>query len=131
MKQILIIEDDPLTGHIYRTCLQREGYQVEIAIDGQSGFERLLELRPNGLLLDLMLPKTNGIELLNNIRALEFFQRLPVIAYTNAYVPTMIADALEAGATAVFDKSTITPLMLVEAFRASIRAAGRSESAVS
>ena|SRR5436190_1688999 len=119
MKKILIIEDDPVAGYIYRNRLEKEGYQVEVAVDGQSGFDRLVEFRPDGLLLDLMLPKTSGIDLLKAIRNLDSFQNLPVIAYTNAFVPNMIEEAREAGATKVFDKLTMTPLMLADAFRAS------------
>src|SRR5436190_9929079 len=117
MKRILIIEDDPVSAHIYRTRLTREGYEVEVATDGQTGFDRLLEFRPDGLLLDLMLPKTNGIELLKKIRELDCFQDLPVIAFTNAFVPSMIDKAREAGATRIFDKFTMTHLMLAEAFK--------------
>jgi len=123
MKKILIIEDDPVAGYVYRTRLEKEGYQVEVAVDGPSGFDRLVEWRPDGLLLDLMLPKTSGIELLRRVRDLEFFRSLPVVAFTNAFVPRMIEEAREAGAFRVFDKLTMTPLMLAEAFRASINAA--------
>src|SRR6058998_1283800 len=93
MKKILIIEDDPIAAYIYRNRLEKEGYRVEVAVDGQSGFDRLVEFRPDGLLLDLMLPKTSGIELLKAIRNLEHFRGLPVIAYTNAFVPNMIEEA--------------------------------------
>ena len=117
MKKILIIEDDPITTKIYRTLLEKEGFQVETAADGQSGFERLIELRPDGLLLDLMLPKTSGNELLQKIRGLDYFRDLPIIAFTNAFVLQMVQDALRAGATKVYDKSSMTRLMLIEAFR--------------
>jgi len=117
MKKILIIEDDPIAGHIYRTRLEKEGFKVELATDGQIGFARLMKFRPDGLLLDLMLPKTSGCDLLRQIRELDSFQNLPVIAFTNAFVPQMIAEAYEAGATRVFDKSTLTPCTLADAFR--------------
>jgi CheY-like chemotaxis protein len=117
MKKILIIEDDPITTKIYRALLEKEGYQVETAADGQSGFERLIEVRPDGLLLDLMLPKTSGNDLLQKIRGLDYFRDLPIIAFTNAFVLQMVQDALRAGATKVYDKSSMTRLMLIEAFR--------------
>ena len=117
MKKILIIEDDPITTKIYRTLLEKEGFQVETAADGQSGFERLSELRPDGLLLDLMLPKTSGNLLLQKIRGLSCFKDLPIVAFTNAFVLQMVQDALRAGATRVYDKSSMTRLMLIEAFR--------------
>jgi len=124
MKKILIIEDDPIAAHVYRKRLEKEGYQVTVAGDGQSGFDRLIEFRPDGLLLDLMLPKTSGIDLLKAIRNLEFFQKFPVVAYTNAFIPQMIEQALAAGATKVFDKLTMTPAMLAEAFRVNMQVEG-------
>ena len=117
MKTILIIEDDPITTKIYRNLLEKEGCRVETAADGQSGFERLIELRPDGLLLDLMLPKTSGNVLIQKIRALDFFKDLPIVAFTNAFVRQMVQDALQAGATKVYDKSNMTRLMLMEVFR--------------
>src|SRR5438034_11584985 len=87
MKRILIIEDDPLTAQIYRGCQEKSGYEVEVATDAQSGFDRLSQFRPEGLLLDLMLPNVSGTDLLKKIRATSGFENLPVIGFTNAFVP--------------------------------------------
>lgn len=114
-KRILIIEDDPIVGHIYRSRLEKEGYTVELATDGQSGFYALYNAAPDGLLLDLMLPKMNGIEVLKKIRAQADFRNLPVIVFTNAYVPTMVQEAYSSGASAVFDKATLTPRQITDA----------------
>jgi DNA-binding response OmpR family regulator len=115
MKRILIIEDDPIIGHIYRTRLEKEGYEVEVAADGQSGFYRIHEFRPDGVLLDLMLPKLNGVEILKKIRAQAQFQKVPIIVFTNAYVPNMIQESFAAGATQVFNKATLTPRQIIDA----------------
>lgn len=120
MKKILIIEDDPITANLYRTRLEKEGYEVGIAGDAERGFDRLVEWEPDGLLLDLMLPRTSGVELLKTIRGSESFQDLPVVVFTNAYVPNLVEDAVKAGATRVLDKSVLTPSMLAEAFRLAI-----------
>jgi len=117
LKRILIIEDDRITASIYRALLEKEGYEVEVASDGQSGFERLIEFRPEALLLDLMLPKTSGVDLIHRIRGLDFFRDLPIVAFTNAFVPCMVENAMKAGATTVFDKSSMTRFMLMEALR--------------
>ena len=114
MKKILIIEDDPITAKIYRAMLEKQGCEVEVAADGQSGFDRVSEFRPDALLLDLMLPKTSGTEIIQKIRALNCFRDLPIIAFTNAFVPGMIENALKAGATKVFNKSSLTRSMLIE-----------------
>ena len=115
MNKILIIEDDPIVAHIYRTRIEREGYEVEIAADGQSGFYRIHEFHPSAVLLDLMLPKMNGVEILKKIRAQAEFQRTPIIVFTNAYVPNMIQESFNAGATQVFNKATLTPRQIVDA----------------
>jgi CheY-like chemotaxis protein len=116
MKKILIVEDDAVAAKIYLGCLERAGYETDLAVDGEIGFERLLEFRPDGILLDLMLPKISGINLLKTIRGMAEFKTVPVIAYTNAFLPNVVQDAVGAGATSVFDKSTLTPQILTMAF---------------
>jgi DNA-binding response OmpR family regulator/HPt (histidine-containing phosphotransfer) domain-containing protein len=115
MKNILIIEDDPIVAHIYRNRLEKEGYNVETCEDGQSGFYRIHEFHPDGVLLDLMLPKMNGTDILKKIRAQGQFANVPVIVFTNAYVPNMIQEAFAAGASQVFNKATLTPRQILDA----------------
>jgi DNA-binding response OmpR family regulator len=114
MKKVLIIEDDPVVAHIYRSRLEKEGFEVDLSADGQAGYYRLHELKPDALLLDLMLPKMNGIDLLKKIRAVREFERMPVIVFTNAYVANMIHESLTAGASAVYNKSTVTPRQIID-----------------
>ncbi len=124
MKKILIIEDDPIVAHIYQTRLEKESYEVEIAPDGQSGFYRIHEFRPDAVLLDLMLPKMNGVEILKKIRAQVQFQKTPIIVFTNAYVPNMIHESFQAGATQVFNKATLTPRQIIDALHTAMLFAG-------
>jgi len=114
MKKVLIIEDDPIVSHIYRSRLEKEGFEVDISADGQAGYYRLYEWKPDGLLLDLMLPKLNGIALLKKIRAMREFEKLPVVVFTNAYVANMIHESFSAGASAVYNKSTVTPRQVID-----------------
>jgi len=114
MKKILIIEDDPIVGHIYKNRLEKEGYQVEVSADGQVGYYRIYDLKPDALLLDLMLPKMNGVDLLKKIRAVREFEKMPVVVFTNAYVAHMIHEAFIGGATAVYNKSSVTPRHIID-----------------
>src|SRR5881394_1243048 len=114
MKKILIIEDDPIVAHIYRTRLEKEAYSVETCADGQSGFYRVHEFCPDAMLLDLMLPKMNGIEILKKMRAQSKFASVPIVVFTNAYVPNMIQEAFSAGASQVFNKATLTPRQILD-----------------
>src|SRR5436190_5050616 len=114
MKKILIIEDDPIISHVYRSRLEKEGFMVEVCADGQAGYYRLYDLKPDALLLDLMLPKLNGIDLLKKLRAVREFEKMPVVVFTNAYVANMIHESFSAGASAVYNKSTVTPRQIID-----------------
>jgi DNA-binding response OmpR family regulator len=118
MKRILIIEDDPIVAHIYKSRLEKEGFKVEVSADGQTGYYRIYDLKPEAILLDLMLPKMNGIDLLKKIRAVRDFEKVPILVFTNAYVANMIHEAFSAGATAIYNKSTVTPRQVIDALNA-------------
>ena len=117
MKKLLIVEDDPIVAQIYKTRLGREGFDVETATDGQTGFRLIQENAPDAVLLDLMLPRMNGMEILKEIRGQPRFGKLPIIVFTSAYVPTMIDEAFLAGATLVFNKATVTPRQMIDALQ--------------
>jgi CheY-like chemotaxis protein len=117
VKTILIIEDDAVTAHTYKKIVEKAGYTVDHAGDGQVGLERIQQLRPDAVLLDLMMPKMGGIALLKQLRAMPDFAALPVVAYTNAFVPQMVDEAKAAGATQVLSKATMTSQTLATAFR--------------
>ena len=93
---------------------------MEISHDGQSGFYRIHEFKPDAVLLDLMLPKMNGVEILKKIRAQSQFNHTPIIVFTNAYVPNMIHESFGAGATQVFNKATLTPRQIIDALQNAI-----------
>jgi DNA-binding response OmpR family regulator len=79
--RVLIIEDDPNVAEVVGRYLSREGYEVEIAVDGASGLERALSDPPELVVLDLMLPNLGGLEVCRRIRA-------------SAPVPVIILTAL-------------------------------------
>ncbi len=114
MKKLLIIEDDRIIGSIYSKKFASEGYNVEVAEDGQTGWERIGEFRPDVVLLDLMLPRVNGLEVLARVRAVPELQKLPVVVFSNAYMAEVVDAAWKAGATAVLAKSNTSPKKLTE-----------------
>jgi CheY-like chemotaxis protein len=109
MKLIVIIEDNAVAANLYRAALSREGYKIEVATDGASGLEAITRLKPDLVLLDLMLPKVDGAEVLRRIRALPDFDQLPVIVTSNAYTATRLDDLWKAGATQIVTKASISP----------------------
>src|SRR5438045_3590632 len=112
-RNILIIDDDTVVASAYKEQLEREGYVVELVRDGPTGYYRIQESAPDAVLLDLMLPEMNGVEILKKIRAQKRFQKLPVIAFSNAFMINLINDAVEAGATKVFNKAAVSPRDIV------------------
>lgn len=112
-RTILIIEDDAVVAGIYRSKFERAGYVAEVSLDGQAGFYRVMELNPNVLLLDLMLPNINGLEILKKVRAQQKFERMTVLVLTNYFLGEVALEADRAGATEVFDKATATPEQLL------------------
>ncbi len=129
MKKLLIIEDDPVIANIYRSIFEKDNYQVEVATDGQSGFYKIHEARPDIVLLDLMLPIIGGVDILKKIRAQKQFEKLPVIVFTNAYLPDMVQDAIKAGAINVFNKATLAPRDIIQAVHDALFAPTRPAAA--
>jgi len=115
MKRVLlVVEDDVLTAHMYKGSLERGGYDVRVVQDGQAGLDAVAEDVPDAILLDVMMPKLNGIQVLKRIRADHELRDLPILVYTNAFIPKLIEDAKAAGATDVLEKAQLTPKMLLE-----------------
>ena len=112
MKRILAIEDDPFVADIYRETLSSRGFAVDLATDGALGLEAFRILKPDLVILDLMLPRIGGLEVLKAIRAQFEPQSLPVLVVTNANLSTAVEQAWEAGANHVLDKTAIRPSTL-------------------
>ncbi|HEY5910503.1 MAG TPA: response regulator [Verrucomicrobiae bacterium] len=124
MKKILIIEDDEIVANIYRSKLTLEGFSVAIAPDGESGLESVRQLRPDVVILDLMLPKLSGVDVLKKVRADPQSEKLPVIVFSNTYLTNTVQDAWKAGATKCLSKASCSPQQFVKVVRATIDGGG-------
>jgi CheY-like chemotaxis protein len=129
MKKVLIIEDDAVTAKVYATLLTKHGFQVEVAGTIRTGLDQLATFQPDGILLDLMLPDSNGLEFLKRLRAADSYKALPVVVYTNVFVPGMTERATAAGASKVFDKTTVTPTSFIDTFNQLLSPAPVKEAA--
>src|SRR3954464_1727300 len=120
MKKILIVEDDQIVANIYRNKFSVEGFQVEIALDGESGMEMMRSFRPDAVILDLMLPRLSGVEMMKKIRAEPDCQQLPVVVFSNTYLTNMVQEAWKAGATKCLSKANCTPKQVIEVVRSAL-----------
>jgi CheY-like chemotaxis protein len=117
MKNILIIEDDPIVANVYRNKLAVEGYTVETSPDGEKGLDALHTFRPDLIILDLMLPGISGVDVIKEIRREAEFAKLPIIVFSNTYLTNLIQDAWRAGANKCLSKSNCTPKDVVDVVR--------------
>lgn len=108
-KKVLIIEDDETLARVYRNQLELSGFEVEVALDGATGFHDLHTIAPHALLVDLFLPGLSGLEIIRKTRIQKRFENLPVFVFSSAYSREVEAEARAAGATHFFDKSTARP----------------------
>jgi DNA-binding response OmpR family regulator len=130
MKKILIIEDDQIVANIYRNKLSVEGFNVEVALDGEAGLSALKHFKPDAVLLDLMLPKITGIDLMKQVRAEADFAQTPIIVFSNTYLTNMVQEAWKAGATKCLSKASCTPKHVIEALRTTLGIAGNGATAI-
>jgi CheY-like chemotaxis protein len=132
MKTVLIIDDNPVITNIYRGKLSAGGLHTEVASNGEEGLEMLDRCKPDVVLLDLMLPKVHGMDVLKRIRARAEYKALPVVVFSNSYSTDVIQQAWGFGATEVLHKSTTTPqnvvLALVRAIATSTMASTPAET---
>ncbi len=83
MTKIAIIEDDPVINQMYRMKFEADGFEVQIADNGERGVELVESFRPDIILLDLQMPHMDGAEALAHIREHDWGKTIPVIVLTN------------------------------------------------
>jgi len=105
MKKILFIEDESTLQKTLGTVLTKEGYQVVSALDGEIGFRMAKKEKPDLILLDLILPKMNGFDVLKSIKAEETIKEIPIIVLTNLESMEDIQKALDLGAATYLVKA--------------------------
>ena len=97
-KLILLVEDDEFLAELYATKLNLEDYEVALASDGEKGLKMIKELKPDLILLDIILPKMDGFEILKNIKTNKNLKKIPVILLTNLSQKDEVKKGLELGA---------------------------------
>lgn len=81
MKKILVVDDSTLIVNVLKASLEYLGYSVESAQDGREAIEKLADHKPDMMILDLMLPKMGGLEVIKKMHSLDYeYKRVPIIA---------------------------------------------------
>ena len=113
MTKIAIIEDDAMIAQMYQMKFELDGFEVEISNNGQDGLEMIKKLRPDLLLLDLKIPKLDGISVLEKLRS-DNFKNLPVILLTNSDRSEVPVDIDKFQIADYIVKANLTPRQVVE-----------------
>ena len=114
MKKILFVEDDPLIAKIYSQKLIEEGFEVCVAIDGLAAMKQLPELRPDLMILDIMMPRLNGLDVLRFVRQHPDFKSTRVIIFSNAFLNNTGEQLAALGVDEMALKAAMTPKQIIE-----------------
>lgn len=109
MKNILIIEDDVFLGDVLLEKFKKEGFEPTLSRDGAEGLAKIKELKPDLILLDIILPNMNGYEILEAKQKDPKIQKIPVIIISNSGQPVEINRALALGVKDYFIKAQFDP----------------------
>lgn len=114
MKRILLVEDDPFLVDIYTTKLKESGFLVDVATDGEIALKMAKKKKADLLILDIVLPKVDGWEILRNIKDDKKLKDLKVIILSNLGQKDEVEKGLELGAIKYLIKAHFTPTEVVE-----------------
>lgn len=109
MAKILVVEDDPLISRMYQKIFSFEGFEVEMAGDGEEGWEKVKTVKPTLILLDIMMPKMNGLQVLEKLKLDPDTKSIPVVMLTNLAGVSDAETALSKGAIKYIVKSEHEP----------------------
>lgn len=106
---VLMIEDDGFLASIYAQKLEGEGFEVELATNGEDGLKMAMKSPPSIILLDLVIPKKDGFAVLEELKAAPETARVPVIVFTNLGQREDIQRCMQLGADGYMIKAHALP----------------------
>lgn len=121
MQAILFVEDEPTLQKALGLALAQEGYEVKTTADGEAGLQFAREIKPNLILLDLILPKMDGFEVLEELKKDDGTKDIPVIVLTNLESSQDIEKALALGANTYLVKANYDLKDVIEKVKENIK----------
>jgi len=116
-KTVLVVDDEPAIRDIYQREFSRSGFYVSVAADGEEGLLKAGELVPKLILLDVMLPKMSGIDVLRDLKKNPLTKDIPVLLLTNLGEEAIIKEGFSLGADGYLLKVSYTPSQVVDECR--------------
>jgi DNA-binding response OmpR family regulator len=113
-KKILIVEDEEILLDLLNKKLKNQGYNVIVARDGEEGLRLMKEERPDLVLLDIVMPKLDGFEVMEEMQKDDKLRNIPVVIVSNSGQPVEIEKAKELGAKDWLIKTEFDPQEVIE-----------------
>ncbi len=113
-KSILLVDDDLTLREMYMERLKAEGFSVEMAKDGEEALAKAADLKPNIILLDIMMPKINGLDVLKKLKQDSATANIPVIVLTALIQDREKMESITRGADDYIVKSEMMPGDVIE-----------------
>ncbi len=108
-KKILIVEDEELIYSLLEKKLSQEGYKVEVAKDGEEGLAKMRANKPELILLDIIMPKKSGFEVMEEMQKSEDLKNVPIVIISNSGQPVELDKAKKLGAKDWLIKTEFDP----------------------
>jgi len=107
--RVLLVEDDMALAQMYRVKLERDGYTVRVAGDGEAALNRIADDLPDLIFLDIRLPKMDGLAFLERLRRSPQTKNVPVVIVSNYSEEELVSRGFQLGALEYLIKSQTTP----------------------
>jgi DNA-binding response OmpR family regulator len=107
--RVLLVEDDAALAQMYRVKLERDGYTVQVAGDGEEALSILDRELPDLVFLDVRLPRMDGLTFLERVRASDRTKNIPVVIVSNYSEEELVSRGIQLGALEYLIKSQTTP----------------------
>ena len=122
MKKILIIEDEKVLSELLEKKIKKEGYEVSIAVDGKDGLELMKKEKPDLVLLDIIMPKMDGFEVMEEMNKHPELnlKKIPVVIVSNSGQPVEIDRALTLGIRDYLIKTQFDPMEVIDKIKEQI-----------
>lgn len=114
MKKVLLIEDEELIVNLLEKKIKKEGYEVFVARNGKEGLEKMQEVKPDLVLLDIVMPKMGGFEVMKAMKTNPELEKIPVIIISNSGQPVELDKAKELGARDWLIKTEFDPQEVID-----------------
>jgi CheY-like chemotaxis protein len=117
-RRVLVVEDNRFTGTVYKNVLEKEGFEVVYVADGKDAFNAILDQKFDLVLLDLMLPEMDGLEILQRVHERDQHFQTPVVVLSEVNLELVRQQVRRYGVNEFFTKTGADALKIVEAIKA-------------